>query len=276
MYGYKNIKQYALVTSSLLFSLLLSACGGSTSNESSNLTGINNKVTSHNNTTLVTAEEFENTAFITKGNERAAASFTVFKKDRTGVEYLGEFMNKETSESQFTWDVTENKLNVNSNGGNDFYTLKEASIEGNIISGRRTGGGRAPHKSFLFKALPLSIAGLNNKIIQYDLSHLTPTTNPRGCTVRTLKFLNNKAIFKEICENDTWTHVEIEQQIQMAFGLNNIVELSFTGWDGAENKILMTLIAGGLEASGELASVRSGGYKGVDIEKFTIVDKEAF
>ena len=62
----------------------------------------------------------------------------------------------------------------------------------------------------------------------------------------------------------------------MVSGLKNFVELSFTGWDGAENKVLMSLISGGLEGSGEIASVKSGEYKGVDIEKFTIVNQEAF
>ena len=280
MCGYASLKQYFLTTTFFIFSLLLTACGGSTGTDSSNQTGVNNKDSFHNDKYVVpkiAAEDFENSIFVTKGNERAAASFTVFKKDRTGVQYLSEFMNTASSENQLTWDVDENALNVSYNGGNSFYTFKGEETQGNIISGRRSGGGQAPHKAFLFKALPLSINKLKNKIINYDLSHLTAETNPRGCTVRTLKFLGgNKAVFKEICNNDSWTHIEVEQQVRMVSGLKNIVELSFKGWDGAQNKILMSLISGRLEGSGEIASVKSGEYKGVDIEKFTIVNQEAF
>ncbi len=264
----------------MAFSLLLTACGGSTGNDSSNQTGVNNKDSFHNGKNIapkIKAEDFENSIFVTRGNERAAASFSVFKKDRTGVEYLSEFMNTTSSGNLLTWDVDDNALNVSYNGGNSFYTFKAEETQGNIISGRRSGGGQAPHKAFLFKALPLSIDKLKNKIIKYDLSHLTTETNPRGCTVRTLKFVgDNKAVFKEICNNESWAYIEVELQVRLAYGLNNIIELSFTGWDGAENKILMSLITGGLEDSGEFASVKSGEYKGVDIEKFTIVNKEAF
>jgi hypothetical protein len=217
----------------------------------------------------LTEADFNNQTFIIKGNEQVADSFTFFSQNKTGTEFSGTFKDKLFAKKSMTWEIKSNKLNVTHNGGVGEYSFSREKLSNNIYTGRKNG-----KISYLYKALPLKLSDLDGKIFQFDLKGLLDADNPRGCTVRTLKVVKNKAYLKEVCKKVTPSNILVEENVVMHPEFANTARFSFI----APNKdtILMALTSGNLKKSAGIVLIYQGSFKAVQNEKMKMVSKEAF
>jgi len=138
----------------------------------------------------------------------------------------------------FAWHIQDNRVHISYNNGekvqvaishleNNKYTVEGTDPDGGDIS------------ETLYKALPITVAVLDGKILAMD------TSNDTDCDGRTIKFANGSAKIAEKCGADDVTETDLTVTADAAF--DNVINISGQDSDGAFS-LKIVLLKGDLTA----------------------------
>ena len=194
-------------------------------------------------------------------NTEESATALFFNADGNGSNYDNE------GEGTFGWSITNDKMDIGiGSGGNINFALKSKVDNKYTFTITEPSG---TFESEWFRALPLSIADLNGKILSIAASD-------DGCG-KTLKFSPSSAHYKEVCPGDRGNG-ELTMALSTVSGVDNTIGLSWTDEEDNESRDLyLVMIEGSLNQSAKVAmvNIHDGVFNEVNITTLTLTDAEA-
>lgn len=203
--------------------------------------------------------------------EEAGEMILAFDADGSGVEFNnGDGDSGAPYESEMSWSIDSlNRLVVDYDNGEMVTVTLEAVVEDVLMVTVDELGEEDTSTAKFIKALPLSLADLDGKIISFDQS------GSEICTAITMKFTGSDVRLSEICSDRTGGTYVINGTVAMSTDYDNVTVVT----EPAGEVKMFVLTSGDLDSSGTIAVVGINEFDEVrDVlssVSFMIVEEEA-
>ncbi len=214
-----------------------------------------------------TAADLNKQAYVSMDDHGAAY---LFKDDATGTEYTKHVHGDHAMvhADEFTWSISEGKLNITSNADNSVTEVSLLGSQNNQYTVSTIDDEGELEADSVYKAKSLDLAALDGKILSFD------TSDDSDCSARTVKFMGETASLKEDCSSIGHVHSETVQ-LMADTDLDNVIHIMGTDDDGAY-MIKVSLLKGDL-SEGVFGLLHfDGNHNATDlsIEEFKITNAE--
>ena len=203
--------------------------------------------------------------------EEAGEMILAFDADGSGVEFNnGDGESGAPYESEMSWSIDSlNRLVVDYDNGEMVTVTLEAVVEDVLMVTVDELGEEDTSTAKFIKALPLSLADLDGKIISFDQS------GSEICTAITMKFTGSDVRLSEICSDRTGGTYVINGTVAMSTDYDNVTVVT----EPTGEVKMFVLTSGDLDSSGTIAVVGINEFDEVrDVlssVSFMIVEEEA-